>query len=77
MNSRVVRVKAESIDKCIAKYEGQPDLELNKRLRRSGYPFTAYRLNDNRYLLVMPHKTAGLLYESEEVLFEKLELIDV
>lgn len=74
MSEDIVRVKNEHIEKGIEKYDGKLDERINSILKNHGYEFTAYRFNDDRILLVLPHNSAALLYKSEEVLFGKMDL---
>ena len=74
MNQDVIVVQEEFLNRGIAKYEGKIDIQINQVLKAADMPYTAYRFNDGRLLLIFVNDQFGILYRNEQVLFEKLHL---
>lgn len=71
-NNSVISVAGKHIEMGIEKYKGRVDPHIQELLRIAQLSYTPYRFNDGRILLVLPNKSGGFLYSSEQVLFEKL-----
>jgi len=70
----VTVVAKEHIARGIQKYEGKIDDFLTTLSRNTGIQYTVYKFKDNRILLVLPNEVSAILYASEEVFYEHVDL---
>jgi hypothetical protein len=66
-------VQAKHIEKGIERYNGQANEAIQTHLENIGWNFEAYLFEDNRVMLVYPDKSFGILYVSEEALYQDMD----
>lgn len=66
-------VQAKHIDKGIERYNGQKSKMIQTHLENVGWNYEAYMFDDRRVLLVYPDKSFGILYISEEALYQDMD----
>ncbi len=72
-NKTKTLVHSKHIDLGIEKYKGVLSDKIQIHLDNNKWNFKAYLFQDKRVLLVYPGKTFGLLYTSENDLYEDME----
>lgn len=74
MNTSIIIVKKEHLQRGIEKYQAKIEPHLQSLLTRAGFNYEVYLFNDQRVLLVLPNQLSGILYPNKDVMLAKLSL---
>jgi hypothetical protein len=66
-------VQAKHIEKGIERYNGQANKTIQNHIENIGWNYEAYLFEDRRVMLVYPDKSFGILYISEEALYQDMD----